>query len=228
MRIPANTELYMDEFRNLIAFEALNPETITTTIGVNFSIKGMLGLMDGERMTGAEDSTGMKNSSFSANVATYLSLLGAFICLVMILVLCIVFQGFVKKYIMMYLAFLKKKTFFGGFIKGNTITYLKVNVACVVYFRTLDMAMFNEHWKLLLPKLSPAFLVLGWPFVVCIFLSFCKKHLGKPEIRGKFGQGYLAVDLKRGNWAIAKYPIYLIRRFLFVMIPVVYKQYPWH
>lgn len=128
----------------------------------------------------------------------------------------------------MYLAFLKKKTFFGGFIKGNTISYLKVSVACVVYFKTFDMSLFAEHWEVFMPKLTPALIVVGWPLVVCLFLSYCKKHLGKPQIREKFGQAYLAVDLKKGKWAIAKYPIYLIRRFLFVLIPVIYKQYPWH
>ena len=213
----------MDEFRNLISFSAFNPETIGTTIGVELSIKSMFGLMEGERMIGSEDSTGMENSSFSANIASYLSILFGFILVVCILILCIVFQGVIKRYAFMYLAFLKKKTFFGGFIKGNTLTYLKVNVACVVYFRKFDMSMFNEHWEIFMPKLTPALIVFGWPIVVCIFLGYCKKHLGKPALRGKFGQAYLAVDLKKGNWAIAKYPIYLIRRFVFVMIPVAYR-----
>ena len=71
--------------------------------------------------------------------------------------------------------------------------------------------------------MTPFLLVVVWPFVVFVFLNYCKKHLGNPAIRGKFGQAYLGVNLKNGIWAIGKYPIFLLRRFIFVMIPVVYK-----
>ena len=76
--------------------------------------------------------------------------------------------------------------------------------------------------------MTPFLLVVGWPVAVLVFLTYFKKHLANPAIRNKFGQAYLGVNLKKGNWAIGKYPIFLLRRFIFVMIPVVYKQFPWH
>jgi preprotein translocase subunit SecG len=51
----------------------------------------MFGLMDGERMSGASDSTGMENSSFSANISTYLAIIAAIICFIVFLILCIIF-----------------------------------------------------------------------------------------------------------------------------------------
>ena len=98
----------------------------------------MFGLMDGERMSGASDSTGMEYSSFSANISTYLAIILAFITIIAFLILCIIFQGIVKRYAYMYLGWMKRKTFFGGFIKGQTLGYLKVSVAVVVYFGTFD------------------------------------------------------------------------------------------
>ena len=98
----------------------------------------MFGLIYGERMSGASDSTGFENSSFSANISTYLAIIAAFICFIVFLILCIIFQGAVKRYAYIYLEAMKKKTFFGGFIKGQTLGYLKVSVAVVVYFGSFD------------------------------------------------------------------------------------------
>ena len=151
-----------------------------------------------------------------------------FVGFIIFLMLCVLFKGYVKKYAIAKLNALKGKTFFGGFIKGQTLGYLKVSVACCVYFGTLDMGMFKDHWRIFLPKLTPFFLVVAWPIGITIVLLYCKKHLGKPIVRGKIGQAYLGIDLKRGNWAIAKYPIFLLRRFVFVMIPVIYRDFPWH
>lgn len=54
--IPSNTEIYMDEFRNLISFSALNPESILDSMAIDFTIAEMLGLADNERMSSAAHS----------------------------------------------------------------------------------------------------------------------------------------------------------------------------
>ena len=130
--------------------------------------------MDGERMNGASDSTGLENSSFSANISTYLAIITFFIASIVFAILCIIFQGIIKRYAYMYLNWMKKKTFFGGFIKGQTLGYLKVSVAVAVYFGTFDFGMFLDHFLIFLPKMTPFLLVVGWPIAVYVFLSIFK------------------------------------------------------
>ena len=52
--------------------------------------------------------------------------------------------------------------------------------------------------------------------------------LGVPKIRDSIGPMYTAVDIKKGRWALAYYPITLLRRFLFVIVPYIVPQYPWN
>ena len=55
-----------------------------------------------------------------------------------------------------------------------------------------------------------------------------KDKLAVPKIRDSIGSFYLAIDLKKGKWALVYYPITLFRRLLFVTVPYLVPMYPWN
>ena len=178
--------------------------------------------MNGEKLQANVESSGMKNSSFLANVETFVSIIGCFLIFVVGLMVVSLCKSCIQDFVKSELQRLKKKLFFGGKIKSYTVGYLQVMISFQVYAATLDMSYFWDHWLLYLPKLAPLLLVVVYPLVVIIVLKVFKKRLSDPRIRGAVGQLYEGVDLKGSSWGLIYYPMFLLRRFIFVMIPVVY------
>ena len=71
-------------------------------------------------------------------------------------------------------------------------------------------------------------LILVYPIGVVLFLIIMREHLADPAIRQPFGQFYNGVDLKRGFWSLMYYPIVLMRRLVFVVLPYLVWRYPWN
>ena len=90
------------------------------------------------------------------------------------------------------------------------------------------MAYFWGHWDLYLPKLTPLLIVVGYPLAVIIFLKVYRKRLDDPRIKDRLGQLYEGINVNVSSWALIYYPIFLFRRFLFVLIPVVYVDHAFH
>ena len=85
---------------------------------IEFSIKKVLGLMDGEKLQGSVESSGMKNSSFIGNMSTYISIIAMFLGFVFALMILALCGSCIRELAKGELLKLKKKMFFGGKIKA--------------------------------------------------------------------------------------------------------------
>ena len=90
------------------------------------------------------------------------------------------------------------------------------------------MAYFWDHWDLYLPKLSPLLIIVVYPLAVIVVLKVFRKRLADPRVKGSIGQLYEGINLNGSSWALIYYPIFLLRRFLFVLIPVFYVNHAYH
>ena len=96
---------------------------------IEFSVKKALGLMDGEKLQGSVESSGMKNSSFVANMQTFISIIGMFLIFVAVLIVLSLCGSCIRELARGELAKLKKKMFFAGKIKAQTVGYLQVLIS---------------------------------------------------------------------------------------------------
>jgi len=58
-------------------------------------------------------------------------------------------------------------------------------------------------------------------------LKFNKNQLDSQQFREKWSNLYSDIHLTRNSWTIWYYPIFLIRRFIFVLLPTVFYNWPY-
>jgi len=66
------------------------------------------------------------------------------------------------------------------------------------------------------------FLVV-YPCICLIALMINRKMLKTERMNEKIGKMYVNISLHRSKWGILYYPIFMIRRLLFVMIPLLFQ-----
>jgi len=70
--------------------------------------------------------------------------------------------------------------------------------------------------------LVPIATVYGYPLAAFLVLKVYRKDLNKPNIKAKVSGFYANIDLNRNPENIFHYPVYLVRRFIFVHIAFVF------
>ena len=74
----------------------------------------------------------------------------------------------------------------------------------------------------------PIFLILGYPlFSICI-LKYYRNRLEDPEIKDRWGGFYDKINLTKHSWNYLYYPIFLVRRIIFVGIPLSLNRFSAH
>ena len=155
-------------------------------------------------------------------MATYLFMAaGAVICFLLLATLMILkrFREKVKAKIVDIL----KKTFFNNLIRSFNLSYFKLTISfsIVVY---LNM---KSDDPLPFPRLIAPLVFLGLtPFAALYVLLRNRETLPTPDARGKIERMYQDIHLTRNSWTIYYYPFFLLRRFLFVIIPIMMFNYP--
>lgn len=69
--------------------------------------------------------------------------------------------------------------------------------------------------------------MFGYPFISVVTTVYYKKQLNTYKLRLRIANFYSNIELEKGNWALAYYTIFLVRRILFVAIPVFLAGMPW-
>jgi len=63
-------------------------------------------------------------------------------------------------------------------------------------------------------------LLIGYPIYTAYYLLKYRDHLDWPDVRMKVERLYKGIALNRSYYAVLYYPVSLIRRCLFVVIPL--------
>ena len=108
-KISSNTEIYLEQFRNLIKMSLASPNAVLKLRYPDFSIQELLGLKF-DRLTAAQESTGYKSTNYVGNMSTYIffGVVGA-IGLVVMVVLFFGCKSRIRAYIKGKLNGIKKK-----------------------------------------------------------------------------------------------------------------------
>ena len=109
-----------------------------------------------------------------------------------------------------------QNTFYNNIIRSFNISYLKVVITFAVIV----------HLDRSLPKMLPLLLLGIIPLLALKMLWIKKDTLNTKETKQKIERMYQDVHLTRNQWTICYYPSFLIRRYLFVIIPILISNYP--
>ena len=118
---------------------------------------------------------------------------------------------------------------FNKSIDSANLTMVKVLVA-------FTMKMMNDgkreeypvtyvHWWLSYEELIPNIILISYPFLVMFILEYKRERLGERVIKDRIHSFYSSIHLKRNSWTIYYYPFWVIRRILFVYIPIIIAPY---
>ena len=116
-----------------------------------------------------------------------------------------------------------KGVYYNGLIGGQTAAYLKANIAFGITLKTLD---WNQDIEKLVPSLIPLMVMIAYPIACIIVLHMYRHRLDDPDIKAKISNMYVNISAKRSRYAIFAYPVWILRRLFFVLIPLILAKYP--
>jgi hypothetical protein len=117
-----------------------------------------------------------------------------------------------------------KKTFFNGTISAQNVFYLKMCITLSSEFALIDF-MITDKMKLL-EQVGPVIYQFFYPFIcITVMVLLGRDKLGDAFITSKIGNMYGGINVTKNNLAIYTMPFWLLRRFVFVAIPVIFKYY---
>jgi hypothetical protein len=167
------------------------------------------------------ESSGVKSSGFMVNMALYIMLLGAFIgfgaflyALKFIPPIRAKVEGIIRKTL--------QSTFWNNTIRSISISYIETAKTFYVQARMLKA----EGDPLYVLKCYPLLIFLvGYP-ICCIYAVLKNRdRLDEKAVRDRIQQLYVGVHTSEiHGYSVLFYPYFIIRRFIFVLIPVLVKQ----
>ena len=96
---------------------------------------------------------------------------------------------------------------------------MKLTIASLILYKKNQNAT-NINFKFILEHI-PMVLLLVFPFVIAIKLHLTREYLNTRIVKDRIGAMYTDIHLTRNKYTILYYPIFLIRRLYFVLIPVI-------
>jgi len=142
--------------------------------------------------------------------------LAGFILLVLLLFLKR-FSLRINQMIKAFIVSVLEKTFFNGSIRGHTVAYLKYSSTFSI---AVLLALNRDDVPLTLEEGFPIVLVGLMPFGAVLVLEFYRKRLNTAAMKARIGMLYTDIHFTRNKWTIYYLPMFLLRRFLFVTVPI--------
>lgn len=217
--IPANVEIYFNEFRKMVNFEILQPDNLIGLIWPGVTLQSLIDTHK-KKMSSSSESTGIKSDSMIVNLAVYVMALLGF-GLFMGILYALKKSEKLREKIEPKIKKILKQTFWNNTVRSITISYLQTAVVFSVKVQALRFkgAKFTEYLSAM-PML--VYLVV-YPGICLIALIKNRKMLKTERMNEKIGKMYVNISLHRSKWGILYYPIFMIRRLLFVMIPLLFQ-----
>ena len=149
------------------------------------------------------------------NLSTYI-FIGIFFVFVLLLMSSLLIVRKFHDKVKAKLIDILNKTFWNNSIRSLNITYLKTALAFVVSYK-IDQDLVSVM----------VLAVLGViPLYFILVLIYYNERLDTPEMKNRIERMYQDIHLGRNYLTKFYYPIFLIRRFIFVIIPVLVPFYP--
>lgn len=174
------------------------------------------------RLNNALETSGIKTGNVVCNLEFWLFVIGAWVLVVILLILLLCGKK-IRPWIEIKIKNLINKTFYNGIIMTQSVAYLQCCIAFGVSFYLID---WSQPPKTIAPYVVPVLFIILYPLFCVMIIRCYKNDLDKVSIKSKIHNLYANVDVKRSEVGLYYYPIWLIRRLFYVMIPLSLYQTP--
>ena len=160
------------------------------------------------------------------NLSQFIFIAVVFLVFLMLMgCLVVVFRKHKQK-ILDKLKVIKDKMIWNGLIRSVSMGYLNLCIAAVV--KVQDMRRYPETATTAGIATAAAMLtfLVGYFLVTLIVLVKNRRSLDWEEKRESFGLLYDGIEIHRSKFAILYYPMFILRRVTFMMIPVAFMGHP--
>ena len=121
--LPGNAEIYLEQFRSMIKMDAIQPDNLLKLIDEDLSVDAIMGIGQ-ERLNNAIESSGIKTVSPGANLATFLQIIAACVCIFLFLLFCYFVLPKLRPIVEIKIKTAINDTYYNGIINGQTFAYL--------------------------------------------------------------------------------------------------------
>lgn len=120
----------------------------------------------------------------------------------------------------------KAKMLWNGAIRSVSLAYMNLNIAACVQLLAIRRSSDPATASALATVTGTFSFLFGYFLFALIFLIRNRDNLDSEEIKAKWQNFYPDVSLRRSSLTILYYPFFILRRLLFLVIPVVFLDLP--
>ena len=207
----------------MIEFKVLNPQSLIRLWNPDFDLKSLI-VGAKEQLEYSKD----QRESIFDEMFIFVFLGGIFV--VFIILAFIVSKIFQKtslgEKLKMFLTNTKKKMVFNGMIRSFSVSYIKLGVASSIQIMMIvNASQFIKEGERVN---SLIIFSLMWASLFAIYIFIWKNEvkLDEQEFKDKFGNFHAGIHLRRKRSNHYYFPNFLLRRMIFIIIPIFLINYP--
>jgi len=123
---------------------------------------------------------------------------------------------------------MKAKFMWNGIIRSISMGYMNFCIAATVKIQDMQRNPETATAGAVASAAGTVLFLLGYFVVSLVWLirNSDVKTLEKPETIAKFGNWYVGTQYSKKKWAVLYYPFFILRRFIFLMWPLVLVGHP--
>jgi len=120
----------------------------------------------------------------------------------------------------------KKAFFFNGAIRSYSVTFIKLGIASSIQIIMLvsDSPFIKEEERVMSICIFTCLVVSI--AVSYIFVLYNRNSVDSTEFKERFGNLHTGIHLRRNKYNIYYFPNFLLRRFIFFLLPIVLTNHP--
>ena len=215
MNLPAFSEIILGEFKKLIEFDSLNPESfVKKFINADFTVTSFISGVKSQIISEDQSKTVLNQLLVVFFVA---SLFVAFVTLLSVF-------AFLQKHstkgnwAKLQLQNIKQRTVFNGLIQSFKISLFKY---CITIGFQIQLALYDSEYLTTANMFFAMFLLIFLMFLsgfTCQYLlkNYDKLHMDK--IKQKCGNLYVDAPLKRDKLFLLRFPLLILHRLIFAIL----------
>ena len=181
-----------------------------------------------KQYTGALESSGIESGNMLVNMQQILFVGIIVIVFVIFASLCALVCRKHKDKIQSKLGGMKSKFVYNGIIRSISIGYMNFGIAAVVKIQDMQRSPETATIGSIATAAGLVVFLFGYFIVSLVWLirNRAASTLEDPETIAKFGNWYVGTEYNKKKWAVLYYPLFILRRFLFLMWPVLLVGHP--
>lgn len=226
MNYPANTEIYLVKLRQVVNFELIKLDNIISLFSNGKSLFEILKLHPSEPLSGNLESSGFENTNMALNFLQHYGIFLVGIALFLGVSIVLMIVPCIREKIFRKLKKTYKKFVWSRVIQSLTFSYMNLCIYVLVSEQDKPIPQNQvDRMASLAKSIVLNFILVFYPLSMIIFLQRTQtEELTHPKTYRRFMPLVESISLKRSTFSKYYYPVTILRRWVFVAVPLIFKQ----